>query len=630
MKGKRLISQAGLLLAAILSIAIIIVSDTTLTSYRLDLTQNKLYTLSQGTLNILKSLKEPINLDFYLSRKTLTDYPSIINYGNRVRDLLNEYAAHSNGKIHLRVIEPEPFSEEEDQAVASGLQGVPINTEGDVAYFGLVGTNSVDQEKIIPFFQNDKESSLEYDITKLIYNLANPKKRVIGVMSSLPLFGSPVAQQQQKPWAIVNAMREFFEVRNLGPEPDKISNDIDVLMVIHPKNLRKKTLYALDQYLLAGGKAMIFIDPLAEADASRPSPQNPMVRPDTSSNLKPLMDTWGVEMMPGKIVGDMNLAMRVQARGPRGPQEMSYLPWLRLRSADFNHTDFATNELKTVNFASAGVLVQKKGSTLKFTPLMQTTRDTMLIDSSRMMFGADPASLLNEFVSDNKQWTLAARLSGTSKTAFPKGMPSDDEDKGSVSKTDSSKTADNDTEIKQGKINAILVADTDILSDYMWIRTQNFFGVQVPQTLANNGDFVIDALDNLSGNNDLISLRTRGDYSRPFTTVEKIRKQAESEFRDQEKELQAKLDRTEKRLVALQKDTKGSSLILSPEQTKEIEKFKTEQVQTRKELRNVQHQLRKNIERLGTELKFINIGLVPLLIAFMAVVAGYIKSRRHQ
>lgn len=628
MKGKKILSETGLLLAAILSVAIIIVSNTSLTGYRLDLTQNKLFTLSQGTLNILKSLKEPINLDFYLSKKTLTGYPSLISYGNRIRDLLSEYVAHSNGKIHLKVIEPEPFSDEEDQAMASGLKGVPVDTDGDVAYFGLVGTNSVDQEKVIPFFQTDRESSLEYDITKLIYNLANPKKRIIGVMSSLPVFGSPIPQQRQKPWAIIKAMREFFVVRNLGAEPDKISNDIDVLMIIHPKHLPKKTLYAVDQYLLAGGKAMIFIDPLSEVDTSRPSPQNPMVRPDTSSNLKTLMDTWGVEMIPGKIVGDMNLAMQVQARGPRGPQDMSYLPWLRLKSAEFNHTDFATNALKTVNFASAGALIQKKGSTVKFTPLMQSTKDSELIDSSRMMFGANPASLLNDFVSDNKKWTLAARLSGIVKTSFPKGPPADNKDKGSVTKT--GKTDDNGSQIMKGGINAILVADTDMLSDYMWIRTQNFLGIQVPQTLANNGDFVIDALDNLSGNNDLISLRTRGDYSRPFTTVEKIRKQAESEYRTREKELQAKLDQTEKRLVALQKNTTGSRLILSPAQTKEIEKFKTEQMQTRKELRNVQHQLRKDIERLGTELKFINIGLVPLLIAFIAVIAGYIKRRRHQ
>ena len=623
MKSRKLISETGLLLAAILAVAIIIVSDNSFTNVRLDLTQNKLFNLSDGTIHILKSLKEPINLDFYLSRKSLTNYPSIINYGNRVRDLLNEYAAESNGKVKLKVIEPEPFSEAEDQAVASGLHGVPINTEGDVAYFGLVGTNSVDDVKVIPFFQNERESSLEYDVTKLIYNLANPKKRVISVMSSLPIFGSQMPQQAQKPWAIVNAMREFFDVRNISMQTDKIDDDTDVLMVIHPKDISNTTLYAIDQYLLAGGKAMFFIDPMAETDRPRPNPQNPMAMPPTSSNLKRLMDTWGIDMKEGKVVGDMNLAMRVQSRGPRGPQAINFLPWLRLESAEFDHTDFATNELNTVNFASAGALEQKKGSSLTFTPLMHTTKDTMLIDSKRMMFGADPASLLNDFVSDNKQWTLAARLSGNIKTAFPEGKPADESDKKSSSEADSA-------QLKQGKINAILVADTDILSDYMWIRNQTFFGLDVPQTLANNGDFVINALDNLSGNNDLISLRTRGDYSRPFTTVEAIRKQAESEFRDREKALQAKLDQTEKRLAELQKDTTGSDLILSAEQTKEIEKFKQDQVKTRKELRNVQHQLRKNIESLGTELKFINIALVPFLIAFIAVLAGYLRSRRYQ
>ena len=613
MKSRKLISETGLLLAAILAVAVVIVGDATFTSIRLDLTTNRLFTLSDGTINILKSLKEPINLDFYLSRKTLTDYPSIINYGNRVRDLLNEYAAEANGKIKLTIIEPEAFSETEDQAVASGLQGVPISNAGDQAYFGLVGTNSVDNESVIPFFQDSREASLEYDITKLIYNLANPDKRVIGVLSGLPLFGQPIPQQPPRPWAITNAMQEFFEVRNLGTDVEKIADDIDVLMVVHPKDFSDQTLYAIDQFLLGGGKAMLFVDPMAEADSAQPDPQNPMVMPSMSSSLNRLFTAWKVEVTAGKIVGDINLAMRVQTRGQRGQQEAIYLPWLRLEQSSFNSQDFATNELNTVNVASSGVIEKQEGSTLEFTPLMQTTMDSMLIDSDRLMFQQDPASMLNDFISENHQRTIAARLSGKISTAFPDGLP-----------------GAGGQPLKEGNLNVILIADTDMLSDYMWIRTQTFFGVEVPQTLANNGDFVINSLDNLSGNNDLISLRTRGNYSRPFTTVEEIRRNAESEFRDREQELQAKLEETEQRLGELQQETGGSELILSPEQTSEIEKFRQEQINTRKELRNVQHELQKNIERLGAQLKFINIGLIPLLIAALAITAGFLRSRRYQ
>ena len=619
MKSRKLISETGLLLAAILAVAIVIVGNSTFTSVRLDLTENRLFTLSDGTANILQSLEEPIDLNFYLSRKTLTEYPSIINYGNRVRDLLNEYAAEANGMLRLTVIEPEPFSEAEDQAVASGLQGVPVSNAGDLAYFGLVGTNAVDDERVIPFFQDNREAALEYDITKLIYNLANPDKRVIGVLSDLPLFGMPMPQQPPRPWAIINAMQEFFEVRNLSTDVEKIADDIDVLMVVHPKDFSEQTLYAIDQYVLGGGKAMLFVDPMAEADSAQPDPQNPMVMPAMSSSLSKLLNTWKVEVTEGKIVGDINLAMRVQTRGPRGPQEAVYLPWLRLEQLNFNSEDFATNELNTVNIASTGVIEKLEGSTLEFTPLMQSTEMSMLIDSQRLMFQQDPASLLNEFISENRQQTLAARLSGKVSTAFPDGLPGAGSD-----------AAAGSNPIKEGNINVILVADTDLLSDYMWIRMQSFFGLEVPQTLANNGDFVINSLDNLSGNNDLISLRTRGNYSRPFTTVEEIRRNAESEFRAQERELQTKLEETEKRLGELQQDTGEGDLILSPEQTQEIEKFRQEQINTRKELRNVQHELQKNIERLGTPLKFINIGLVPMLIGALAITAGYLRGRRYQ
>jgi ABC-type uncharacterized transport system involved in gliding motility auxiliary subunit len=625
MKGRKLISETGLLLAAILSVAVIIVADNTFTSIRLDLTENRLFTLSDGTINILRSLQEPVDLDFYLSRKSLTDYPSIINYGNRVRDLLNEYAAESDGKVRLRVIEPEPFSEAEDQAVASGLQGVPVSSAGDLAYFGLVGTNSVDDERVIPFFQNEREASLEYDITKLIYNLANPDKRVIGVLTGLPLFGTPMPQQPPRPWAITGALREFFEVRNLGTDLDKIDADIDVLMVIHPKDVGEQTLYAIDQYLLHGGKAMLFVDPMAEADVSQPDPQNPMVMPSLSSSLNRLLHAWKVDVIEGKVVADVNLAMRVQTRGPRGPQESIYLPWLRLDRTGFNSKDFATNELNTVNVASSGVIEKQEGATLEFTPLMETTEDTMLLDSQRLQFQQDPESMLNEFVPEHRRRTIAARLSGHVTTAFPDGLHG--------AGTDQEPAADAQAagpHIKEGDINVILVADTDLLSDYMWIRTQSFFGLDIPQTLANNGDFVINALDNLSGNNDLISLRTRGNYSRPFTTVEEIRRAAESEFRDRERELQARLEETEKRLGELQQDTGGSDLMLSPEQTREIEKFRQEQISTRKELRNVQHELQKNIERLGSQLKFINIGLVPLLITVMAITGGYLLGRARK
>lgn len=611
MREKQIISSTGLLLAATLAVAAVIIVNATFTNLRVDLTENRLFTLSDGSINIIRSLKEPISLDFYFSKKTLVGYPALMNYGTRVRDLLEAYAAKSKGQVKLTIIEPEPFSEAEDQAVASGLQGVAVNAAGDRAYFGLVGTNATDDEKTIPFFHNNREASLEYDITKLIYNLANPKKRVVGVISDLPVFAG-ANPDRPTPWAIIKAMREFFQVQDLGKNIEAVESNVDVLMVIHPKNLSDKTLLAIDQYLLGGGKAMLFVDPLAEADHAKPDPQNPMVMPDLDSDLKPLFDAWGIEVPAEKLVADINAAMRVQTRSARGPQEALYLPWLRLGESSFNKDDFSTSELEVIHFGTAGSIQLKEGATLELLPLIQTGLESMQLERDLILIQRDPNVILENFKSENRKYTLAARISGQVKTAFPEGVD------------------DRPAKLKEGNINAIVVSDTDILNDMFWIRTQSYFGVEVPQPIANNGDFVINSLENLSGNTDLISLRSRGGSSRPFTRVETIRRAAEDEFREREKALQAKLEQTEKRILELQRDAGGGELILSSEQTQEIEKFRLEQVKTRKELRAVQHELQKNIERLGTQLKFINIGLIPLLIMLAAIATVAIRVRRER
>jgi ABC-type uncharacterized transport system involved in gliding motility auxiliary subunit len=626
MNKRRLVSSTGLTLAAILSVGIIILANATLTSYRLDLTQNKLFTLSQGTVNILHSLKEPISLDFYFSRQNLVDFPQLMNYAGRVRDLLQEYAALSDGKIKLTVIEPEPFSDAEDQAVASGLRGIATNSAGDRAYLGLVGTNSTDDEQTIPFFEPSREASLEYDITKLIYKLAHPSKNVVGVISSLPLFGSADAEGKSKPWAIVPAMKEFFDVKNLGTKVDHIEKDVNVLMVVHPKKLSDQTLYAIDQFLLGGGKAMIFVDPFAQSDKAKRNPNNPYAMPDISSNLQPLFKTWGIKLVKDKIAGDAKAAMRVRTRGPRGPGTASYLPWLKLDKANLDQKDFATSELQTINMATAGILEKDKGASIKFTPLIQTSKDSMMLNRDLILFQHDPNVIMDNFKSGDKRLVLAARLSGKVKSAYPKGPPPSGKD-------DKSKTADsgdsNGKQLKEGNLNVIVVADTDILANMFWTRNRSYFGVNVPQTIADNGKFVINSLQNLLGNTDLISLRSRGNYERPFVVVENIRRKAEQQFHEREEQLQAKLKQTEQKIAQLQKKGGGGNMILSPEEQKEIDQFRHERLKTRKQLREVQHDLQKDIEHLGTVLKFINIGLVPLLIALLAVAAGLYRHRKR-
>ena len=615
------ISGTGLVLAICLFIATIVLANTVLTTWRIDLTQNKLFTLSKGTINILNNLEEPVQLDFYFSQKAINDFPLLANYGIRVRDMLEELTTHAHGKLILNIIEPETFSEAEDQAVASGLRTVSVSANSDRVYFGLVGTNSTDDEKVIPFFQTNRESALEYDLTKLIYNLAYPDKRIVGVYSQLPIIGKK-GDQTAPTWTIVNALKEFFEIIDLNQNIDALNQKIDVLMLVHPKKLNTETLYAIDQYLLKGGKAIIFLDPLAEQDKTQPDAASPNVMPILYSYLDEILEKWGLKISKEKIVADINAAMRVQASGPRGPQEIDYLPWLRLTNKNFNPDDFSTSELNILHMGTVGAIenINENEIKVEITPLIQTSKQSTKLERDLILFQRDPTVILNNFKSDEKNHLIAARIRGKVQTAFPDGLPIDKNDEELM----------DDGFINEGNINVILVSDTDILADHFWIRKQDMLGVSVPQPIANNGDFVINSIENLSGSTDLINLRGRGKYSRPFERVEAIRKEAEAEFREREKELQVALQETENEIRKLQQEQGNEkSYLLNNKLTAEIEKFRNERLATRKELRSVQHDLRKNIEKLGSQLRFINIGLIPLLITLLALIIGIYRANRR-
>lgn len=615
----------SLLVALALFIGVNIIANETLTSRRLDLTSNKLFTLSEGSRNIVGRIEEKVTLRLYFSARQFADIPQFLTHGKRVRDLLEEYVAASDGRLELAVIEPEPFSEAEDQAVGYGIQQLPISATGDMGYLGLVGTNATDDELAIPFLSPERADAVEYEITKLIYNLANPTKRVIGLISDLPVMGGAPDPQTGQPapaWTSLEFMQEFFEVRVLERESAAIDKDIDTLLVIHPKDLPRKTLYAIDQFVLGGGKAMIFVDPMAEEDRPTQDPNNPMVMPRIDSGLPELFAQWGLAMAQDQVVGDLEAAVRVSVTSGRGPREVNYLPWLQLMGDRLNRDDFITNELKSVNVGSAGILEPAKDSSTQFTPLLQTGAQAGAITRDAIMFVRDPAGLLQDFKADKPNSVIAARITGEVETAFPDGAPLDEQDKRSPGNPDHLAKS-------RGAVNLIVVADTDVLADRFWVRMQRFMDMQVPNPFANNADFLINAIDNLGGNDDLISLRSRGDYARPFQVVEQIKREAEAAYRDEEQALQAKLKETETKLQELQTGSEGSAeTILSPEQRQEIELFRAEQIKTRKQLRAVQHDLQKNIERLGTQLKFLNIGAIPLLLSLFVIGAAIVRARR--
>ncbi len=630
---KTLHSGLGLAVALGLFFGINAASDAALKGVRIDLTENKLFTLDRGTLNILADLESPIVLRFYYSKKVAEDkdLKDVQSYAERVQELLEEYVMRSHGKIELRVIDPEPFSEDEDRAVGYGLQGVPVDAAGQLFYFGLVGTNEVGDEEVIPFFQNDRESFLEYDITKLVYSLAHPEKPVVGLITALPLEGGPAnpfqPNQRNQPWMVMDALRQLFQVRKLETTVDEIPEDIGILLLVHPKGLSDATLYAIDQFVLRGGKLIAFIDPHCEEDPVQQDPNNPLASAtaDRSSDLGPLMKAWGVEMDANKLVADRKLAHRVQFRG----QVMEYVVWLGLKGEQCSDDDPITSELDELNFALAGALKHTEGAATTFTPLVQTTDEAMLVDRFMVSLGPDPERLLQEYVPGGEPLTLVARIGGPVKTAFPDGPPpkpaNPEGDEESADEELPAHLAES-----QGDIHVLLVSDADMLADRWWVRVQNFFGQRIATPSSDNVDLLVNALDNLSGNSDLISLRSRGRYQRPFDRVAELRRQAEDRYRAEEQRLEAKLEETEQRINELQSQKEGgvASLILSPEQRAEIEAFRQEQKETRKKLREVRHQLSKEIENLGSWLKWTNMLGMPLLWLAAGIAVFALRESR--
>jgi ABC-type uncharacterized transport system involved in gliding motility auxiliary subunit len=630
----------GLLILVVLFFAVNILASTALRSERLDLTENKLYTLSPGSKRIAQGLDEPIRLYLYFSQSLAPGRPRLQQYGQRVREMLEEYERAANGKIILEVRDPEPFSELEDEAVQAGLTRIPVG-EGETFYFGLVGANAVGDQEVIPFLDPGDEAFLEYEVSRLIYTLAHPKRKVVGVLSRLPIDGAPPNQMLQQPgeepWQIMREMRELFEVRMIEPDAETLPADLDVLLVVHPKNLADATRYAIDQYVLAGGTAVIFVDPHCEADIPPMARQNPMAAMNAprDSNLPDLFTAWGVTLRPGVVAGDLANAQRVVVQAAQQQEPVSYVAWLSLGEDAIDKDDAVTGLLTQLNLATAGILQTEADAPTTVTPLLTTSPESMAIPTSKISFFPDPKSLLTDFQPTGEKYVLAARVNGKVQTAFPDGPPplADESEMDEEAQGDeASRPGETHLTHSDGPINVIIVADVDMLADRFWIQEQRFGNLLLGyRKLSDNGDFLINALDNMTGSSDLISIRARGKYTRPFTLVEEIQRKAEREYLAEEQALQEKLRETETRLNELQRARPNQGeLLLTPEQKAEIENFRAQRIETRKQLRAVQHNLRRDIERLGTTLKVINIGAVPAAITVLAVVLGVVRVARRK
>ncbi|MDG1580116.1 Gldg family protein [Pseudomonas sp. GOM6] len=605
---KLMYSGAGLLLIAVAFLAFNMLTSLGLGNARLDLTEQKLYTISEGTERILGELEEPINLYFFYSDKSARDLAVLRNYATRVEEMLKAYERAADGKIKLHIVDPEPFSEDEDKAAAFGLQAVPASQNGDSIYFGLAGTNAVDDKQVIPFFPLDQEEFLEYQISQLVQGLAKPQKPVIGLLSGLQINGGfdMAARQPTAPWMVMEEIRQLFKIDSLKAGVDKIPDEVSVLLLVHPKNLPQASLYAIDQFVLRGGKLLVFVDPYAEADNA--APMLPGDEMDKASDLEPLFKAWGVRMLPNKVLGDGSYALSVGMG--QGQRPVRHAAWLALPQRAMDQDDVVTSGLESINVATSGILEPVEGAKTQFTPLLQSSEYAMPLDAARFAMLANPEELMADLNPTGERYAIAARISGPAQTAFPDGIEG---------QKDGLKSAEN--------INVIAVADTDLLGDRMWVQVQDFFGQRVPQPFADNAGFAINALDNLSGSDALISVRSRGRFSRPFEVVEALQREAEAQFRVKEEDLQKRLAETEQKLAALQQQDPSKPLELTAEQQTALQQFVDEKLRIRKELREVRYQLNANIEDLGRTLKLANILLVPLLLT-LGVLALWLWRRR--
>jgi len=638
--SRRAVAALALVCIALMLISVNIIAAR-LFAWRLDLTGERLYTLSRGTHRTLARIEEPITLRFYYSTRLADEVPSYGVYAQRVRELLDQYVAAAHGKIRLEVYNPLPFSDIEDRAVAFGLQGVPLDVAGEQVYFGLAATNSTDDQQVIAFFQPDRERFLEYDLTKLVHSLAFPKKTVVGLISTLPLEGDMMAMMRgrpSEPMAIMEQLQQLDTVKPLAANIDAIPPDVDVLMLVHPQNLADKTLFAIDQFVLKGGKALVFVDPLSELQASHPSQLNPPGSP-TASNLERLFKSWGFEVPAKTVAGDRRDAQRVGVPGSRGgTRPLDYIAWLNLKTDNLNRTDMITADLSHVMMASSGIIEPIEGAKTTIEPLISTSPDSMKIAAEKLTGLPDVAGLLAEFKSDGKRYILAAQVTGTAESAFPDGPPKPPEPAKPEAKE--GETAPPAPEppppaagwLKQSAqpINVVVVADTDMIDDRFWLQKQDFFGQRLAVPTANNGDFVANAIEVLAGGDDLVGLRTRGTSARPFEVVERIQREAQANYSAEERALQAKLKDTQAKLASLTgKDQANAPTNLSAEQTKAIEEFRGDMVQTRRQLRDVQAALRSDIGRLKTGLEFFDIALIPIIVAAAAIVLGALRLRRR-
>ncbi len=600
-------SLSALVLLALLFLALAMLNQNLFTGARVDLTENRLYTLSPGTLSLLGSIEEPVTLSLYFSEESSREFPQVRAFARRVEELLEEMANRSGGRLVIERVDPRPFSDQEDRAALFGLEAIPTGRGEETLYLGLVGTNLLDGVEVLPFLSPAREPFLEYELARMVHLLSRPVQPRVGLISGLPLQGQadPRTGQGTEQWVIHEQIEQLFDVATISRRDETIPDGLDVLVLVHPRDLSEPLLQAIDRFALDGGRLLVFVDPQAESDTGRdPFDAMAAVATERDSTLEPLFGAWGIEFLSDEFVGDLGQALQVTLQAGMAPVRHPGIIGVTRQYMD--RSDVVTAELDAVNLASSGHFRLSEGSGLAMQPLLLSSPRSGRLDTERLRFLEDPNDLAAELAPTGESFVLAARFQGSVSSAFPgNGAP------------------------EQGEVHLIAVADTDLLADRYWVQRQRVFGTTLLDPFASNGDFVINAIDNLIGNADLISVRSRAISSRPFTLVDALRREAEQRLLATEQRLEAELAETERRLGEIQQTRADADLtILSDEQEAEIDRFMAQRLEIRQQLRQVRRELDQDIEALGARVKAVNIAAMPLLVTALALII-WIRRRRQ-
>jgi ABC-type uncharacterized transport system involved in gliding motility auxiliary subunit len=618
------IALAAALLGAVVFVCVNIVSAKLFRNARVDLTQQHLYSLSQGTRALLGELKEPVRFRMFLSSGLTKQAPQLAAFAGLVRSLLDSYAAAANGNIILELIDPQPFSEEEDRAVAFGIDGFQ-GTTGERLFFGLAATNSTTGRAIIPVFAPDREAFLEYDLTRLVSDLGRRGKPVVALLDGIGLAGNPMIRMPEQ--QVLAQMKQFFEVKTIPNDIDKLPDDTRVLMVVHPQELGEITLYTIDQWVMAGNPTIIFVDPYAE---NQVGPQGGPA-PNPVSNLEPLFKAWGVKFDTSRAIGDPDYAMQTERPVSGRPAVSQNLPWMALRGDALARDEAILAQLSAVVVTTAGAFESAKDGVM-LRPLLQASSAAVTLDATLAgdRFG-DQRRLLVGLTKAPKPPIIAARLMGTLDSAFPDGLKKEPEAKPDEAKAGGAKAEppkDNVLKRSAKPPNVIMVGDADMLMDRNWIQQHSLFGQQLAQAFANNGDFVINAVEEMAGGSALSDLRGRGVSWRPFEMIQRMEADADSRYRAKEQELTQQLRDTEQKMTQLPKAAEGANDVLTPEQLKAVEGFRSQLLSIRSELRDVQFALRRDVDNLRSWVTAANVGGIPVAVGVIALAFGMRRSRR--